>query len=224
MKLLIIEDEVQLSQAMVSYLEGENYRCETARSFDEAMGKLELHQYDCVLIDLMLPGGDGLDLLRFYRKRVQSGGVIIISAKGEIDDKIHGLELGADDYLPKPFHLAELAARIHALIRRKQFNGSDSMHFNEMTLDLAGRALMIHDTPVGLTKREYDLLLFFLSNKNRVLSKASLAEHLSGDIADMFDNHDFVYAHVKNLKKKLRDHGCQDYLQTQYGTGYIWKG
>lgn len=224
MKLLIIEDEVQLSQAMVTYLEGENYRCETAQSFNEAVEKLELHQYDCVLIDLMLPGGDGLDLLRFYRQRVQSGGVIIISAKGEIDDKIQGLELGADDYLPKPFHLAELTARIHALIRRKQFNGSNSMQFNEMTLDLAGRALKVHDTPVSLTKREYDLLLFFLSNKNRVLSKASLAEHLSGDIADMFDNHDFVYAHVKNLKKKLRDHGCNDYLQTQYGTGYIWKG
>lgn len=223
MKILIVEDEKELAQDIVKYLSGQNYVCEVAETYNQATDKIAVYQYDCILLDLMLPDGSGLALLEMLKRENKQDGVIIISAKNSIEDKVKGLEIGADDYLAKPFHHSELSARIHSVIRRKQFNSSNIIQQNEITIDLLGKTVKVNDLEISLTKKELDLLLFFIGNKNRVISKSALAEHLSGDIADMFDNHDFVYAHVKNLKKKLTEAGYDNYIKTIYGTGYKWE-
>lgn len=223
MKILIVEDEHELAQDIVKYLSGQNYVCEVAENYNQATDKIAVYQYDCILLDLMLPDGNGLALLEQLKRENKQDGVIIISAKNSIEDKVKGLQIGADDYLAKPFHHSELSARIHSLIRRKQFNSSNIVQQNEITIDLLGKTVKVNDIEISLTKKEIDLLLFFIGNKNRVISKSALAEHLSGDIADMFDNHDFVYAHVKNLKKKLTEAGYNNYIKTIYGTGYKWE-
>ncbi len=170
----------------------------------------------------MLPDGNGLKILEALKSQNKQDGVIIVSAKNALDDKIKGLQLGADDYLTKPFHLPELMARIYSIIRRKQFNNSNIITQNELQIDLLSKTVSVNNEVIALTKKEFDLLIYFIGNKNKVISKSTLAEHLSGDFADMLDNHDFVYAHVKNLKKKLNDAGCGQYLKTVYGTGYKW--
>ena len=223
MKILIVEDEKELAQDIVKYLSGQNYVCEVAENYNQATDKIAVYQYDCILLDLMLPDGNGLALLEQLKRENRQDGVIIISAKNSIENKVKGLQIGADDYLAKPFHHSELSARIHSLIRRKQFNSSNIVQQNEITIDLLGKTVKVNDIEISLTKKEIDLLLFFIGNKNRVISKSALAEHLSGDIADMFDNHDFVYAHVKNLKKKLTEAGYNNYIKTIYGTGYKWE-
>lgn len=223
MKILIVEDEKELAQDIVKYLSDENYLCEVAATFQQAAEKMEVYQYDCILLDLMLPGGSGFQLLELLKQQNKQDGVIIISAKNSIEDKVKGLQIGADDYLAKPFHHAELSARIHSIIRRKQFDNSNIIIQNEIAVNLLAKSVKVKNHEINLTKKEFDLLLFFIGNKNKVVSKSALAEHLSGDIADMFDNHDFVYAHVKNLKKKLADAGCNTYLKTIYGTGYKWE-
>lgn len=223
MKILIIEDEAELADDMLKYLSVESYLCEVASSYQDAVEKITSYQYDCILLDLMLPGGNGLHLLELLKKENKRDGVIIISAKNSIEDKVMGLQNGADDYLAKPFHHSELSARIHSIIRRKQFNNASVIEQHEIRVDLLGKTVWINEIVINLTKKEFDLLVFFMGNKNRVISKSALAEHLSGDVADMFDNHDFVYAHIKNLKKKLSEAGCGNYLKTVYGTGYKWE-
>ncbi len=223
MKILIVEDEAELAQSMLSYLSNENYVCEWASTYEEALYKIQNFSYDCILLDITLPDGNGLAILEELKEMQKQEGVIIISAKNSLDDKIKGLKIGADDYLTKPFHLSELSARLYSLIRRTQFDNSNLISQNEIKIDLLAKTVFIEDEMINLTKKEYDLLLFFIGNKNRVLSKSILAEHLSGDFADMFDNHDFVYAHVKNLKKKLKNAGAENYLKTVYGTGYKWE-
>ena len=220
MKILIIEDEAALAQSISEYMSGENYLCESASTFGEAMSKIETFDYDCILLDIMLPDGNGLVILEELKKQQKQDGVIIISAKNALDDKIEGLKLGADDYLTKPFHLSELMARVYSIIRRKQFSSSNVVKQNELQIDLWAKTVAVNDEVISLTKKEFDLLIYFIGNKNKVISKSTLAEHLSGDFADMLDNHDFVYAHVKNLRKKLNDHGIGDYIQTVYGIGY----
>jgi DNA-binding response OmpR family regulator len=222
MKILIIEDEKQLATSIGTYLSDENYLCEFAENFAEAIEKVHLHDYDCILLDLMLPGGNGLKILEEIKMMDKEEGVIIISAKDSVDDKIQGLQIGADDYLAKPFHLSELAARVFSVIRRKQFGNTNIIRQNEIKIDLLAKTAMANEKEIPLTKKEFDLLIYFISNKNRVISKSALAEHISGDVADMFDNFDFVYAHIKNLKKKLNDAGCANYLKTLYGSGYKW--
>ncbi|ANF52658.1 DNA-binding response regulator [Chryseobacterium glaciei] len=224
MKILIIEDETELAKSIAEYLSEENYLCEFATTFQDAMDKIQTFQYDCILLDIMLPDGNGLTILEELKKQNKQDGVIIVSAKNALDDKISGLQMGADDYLTKPFHLSELMARIYSIIRRKQFNNSNIVTQNELQIDLLAKTVSINDETIALTKKEFDLLIYFIGNKNKVISKSTLAEHLSGDFADMLDNHDFVYAHVKNLKKKLYDAGCDHYLKTVYGTGYKWEG
>ncbi|MBB6370106.1 response regulator transcription factor [Chryseobacterium shigense] len=223
MKLLIIEDEAELAKSISEYLSEENYLCEFASTFREAMDKIEAFHYDCILLDITLPDGNGLTILEELKRQNKQDGVIIISAKNALDDKIKGLQLGADDYLTKPFHLSELLARIYSIIRRKQFSSSNIIMQNELQIDLLAKTVSVNNQSIILTKKEFDLLIYFIGNKNRVISKSTLAEHLSGDFADMLDNHDFVYAHVKNLKKKLYDAGCDHYLKTVYGTGYKWE-
>lgn len=223
MKILIVEDEAELAQSISEYLSEENYLCEAADTFRQAMDKIEAFQYDCIILDIMLPDGNGLRILEELKKQNKQDGVIIISAKNALDDKIEGLKMGADDYLTKPFHLSELMARVYSIIRRKQFSSSNVITQNELQIDLPAKTVSVNHVLVSLTKKEFDLLIYFIGNKNKVISKSSLAEHLSGDFADMLDNHDFVYAHVKNLKKKLYDAGSGHYLKTVYGTGYKWE-
>ncbi len=223
MKLLVVEDGKQLAQSMVEYLEHEGYHCEVANTLEDAMERVMMHQYDCILLDITLPDGNGLTVLEKLKEENKLEGVIIISAKDSLEDRIKGLKLGADDYLAKPFHLAELGARVEALIRRKNFQGSNKIVFNELSIDVTAQLIKVNGAQVPLTRKEYELLLFLISNKGRIVSKNAIAEHLSGDMADMLDNHGFVYAHVKNLKKKLSESGCNDYIKTIYGFGYQWE-
>ena len=220
MKILIIEDEREMAKSIVQYLRQESYVCEVAYTARDAEERIMLHDYDCILLDITLPDGSGLKILEKLKKEGKVDGVIIISARNSIDDKILGLKLGADDYLPKPFHLAELSARVSAVIRRKRFEGNNFLRLHEITIDLLGKVVSVNGKAVDLTRKEYDLLLFLASNKNRVVTKNAIAEHLSGDVAEIFDNFDFIYAHVKNLKRKLGEVNCPDYIKTIYGLGY----
>ena len=222
MKLLLIEDEPTLAQSIQEYLEAEGGRCELATTFAEAWLKVGLYDYDCLLVDVSLPDGNGLEIIRKLKQIQSSTGVIIISAKNSVDDKIHGLELGADDYLGKPFHLSELNARIKALIRRREFGGHTSIVFEELEIFPEEKRVMVGKTLLLLTRTEYDLLLYFLANVHRVLSRESIAEHLVGDQADAMDNFDFIYSHIKHLRKKLSQLGAGNYLKTVYGIGYKW--
>lgn len=220
MKLLLIEDEKGLRDSIISYLKGEQYVCETATDFSAALEKIELYNYDCILLDINLPGGSGLKLLENLRRNKNQDGVIIISARDSLDDKISGLNLGADDYLAKPFHLAELGARIASVVRRKYFEGNNLLVFGDLTIDLLSKRATANNKLIELTPTEYDLLLFLITNKNKVVSKNAIAMHLLGDEAEWLMQYDIVYAHVKNLKKKLSEGGCKDYIQSRYGMGY----
>ncbi|GHT71434.1 DNA-binding response regulator [Bacteroidia bacterium] len=222
MKILLIEDELTLAQSITAYLSGENYLCEHAATYSDANERISLYDYDCILLDLMLPDGNGLQLLETLKKRNDRTGVIIISAKDSLDDKIKGIHIGADDYLPKPFHLSELSARIYALIRRLHYESNNYIQSNNLKIGLLSKEVFVNGEAVVLTRKELELLLFLIGNKNRVISKNALAEHLSGDMADMLDNQDFVYAHIKNLKAKLHKAGCTDGIKTIYGMGYKW--
>lgn len=222
MKLLIIEDERQLSDSIMKFMFHEDYRCEQAFTYSEAAEKISSYDYDCILLDLMLPGGNGLDLLRQIREISPQTGVIIVSAKDSLEDKVSGLKLGADDYIAKPFHLPELSMRIFALLRRKCFDVSNRIESGSVSVDLLQRTVHIRNKILDLTKSEYELLLFLMENRNRVVSKSAVAEHLSGDMADMMDDFNFVYAHIKNLKAKLAQAGVTDCIKTYYGAGYKW--
>jgi DNA-binding response OmpR family regulator len=217
-KILIIEDEIELSNSIISYLKGQDYLCEVAADFDSAIEKTESFDYDCILLDITLPGGSGLEILHQLKADNKMDGVLIISAKNSLDDKIRGLTSGADDYLSKPFHLSELSARIGAIIRRKKFSGSSVLKFNEITIDTVAKVASVNDTCLDLTRKEYELLLYFVSNKKKVISKNAIAVHLWGDA--MENNNDFIYTHIKNLRKKLTDAGHADYIRSVYGMGY----
>ncbi len=220
MKILIIEDEVELLIAISNFLTRETYICELAESYAKADDKLAIYEYDIILLDITLPDGNGLELLKSIKKHQKKAGVIIISAKNSLDDKIHGLDLGADDYITKPFYLSELNSRIKAVLRRKQFDGTSILTFNEISVDTEGKYVTINGQAIILTKKEYDLLLFFMINKNRVLTKEAIAEHLWEDNIDMADTYDFIYTHLNNLRKKIRAAGGADYIKTLYGMGY----
>ena len=222
MKLLIIEDERTLSQNIANYLSKEDYRCEQAYTFDDAIEKVTLYDYDCILLDLMLPGGNGLDILQVIKQKTNPTGVVIVSAKDSLDDKINGIKIGADDYLPKPFHLSELSVRVYSVIRGRHFSGNNLLTSQSITIDLLSKEVKVNGQSIVLTKSEYELLLFFISNRNQVITKSALAEHLSGDMADMLDNQDFIYAHIKNLKAKLAHAGCKNCIKNLYGRGYKW--
>lgn len=222
MKLLIIEDEHQLSDSVVSYLGKEDYLCEQAFTYAEGMMRVGVYEYDCILLDLTLPGGNGLDILRRMKQRSPQTGVIIVSAKDSIDDKVEGLKIGADDYIAKPFHLSELSMRIFALLRRKNFTATNMLQSGRVKVDLLNRCAMVDGKTLSLTKSEYELLLFLIENRHRVVSKGAMAEYLSGDMADMLDDFNFVYTHIKNLKSKLAEAGVAHTIKTYYGTGYKW--
>ena len=220
MKILIVEDNKDLARSMQDFLVGEHYICEWASSYNEALEKMSLYTYDCILLDIMLPDGSGLELLKHLKSEKIDSGILIISARNALDDKINGLEGGADDYITKPFHLPELHARLRAVYRRKKLDGYSHIVFNEINLNTDTLEVYVHDTPVDVTRKEFDLLLYFLVNKNRVLSRQSIATHLWGDHTDNLANFDFVYQHVKNLRKKISNAQGGDYIETVYGLGY----
>lgn len=223
MKILIIEDEQVLAECMETYLSESGLVCEIASGISGAIAKTSSYDYDCILLDLMLPDGNGFRILEDLKKNERTEGVIIISAKDTLETRIEGLNLGADDFLTKPFHLSELLARVQAIVRRKKFKGIPVISFNEIEIDLNAKSVRINKNIIELTHTEYDLLLYFIGNANKVLSRAAIAEHLSGDMADMLDNYNFVYSHVKNLKKKLFNNDGSDYIKTLYGLGYKWQ-
>src|SRR4051794_20007251 len=214
MKILIIEDEKALRDSIKQYLEYQGFVCETAENFIAGKEKVSQFAYDCVVVDLGLPYGSGLDIVSAIREMESKAGIIIISAKNALEDKLKGLELGSDDYLTKPFHLSELNARINAIIRRRNFGGSKIIQFNEIKLDPEALLVTINKKTVDLTDKEYQLLEYFIANQRRVLTKAAIAEHIWGDEYEQVSNYDFIYTHIKNLRKKLIDAGAEDYIKT----------
>ncbi len=220
MKLLIVEDEIELLNTTCGYLQNEDFVCESALNFFEAEDKLISYNYDVVILDINLPDGNGLDLLKFIKEKSPETGVLIVSAKDSLDDRLKGLDLGADDYITKPFHLAELNSRVNSLLRRRKYEGNNNIIYQEIEIDPVAKTVVANEVTLDLTKKEYFLLLYFITNKNRVLTKEAIAEHLWGDNIDMVDNFDFIYTHMRNLRKKLKKSGANDYLQTIYGLGY----
>jgi DNA-binding response OmpR family regulator len=220
MKILIVEDEKILAKNILSYLSEEGYICEVTHNYQTALEKINIYSYDCIIVDITLPDGNGLQIIRHLKEITPDSGVIIISAKNSLDDKITGLEIGSDDYLTKPFHLAELNARVKSLFRRRNFSGSNEIIFNEIKIVPGRRQVLVQKNEVSLTKKEYDLLLFFVSNQNKALTKESIAEHLWGDDIDGIDSFNFIYSHIKNLRRKLIENGSEDYLTAIYGIGY----
>tara|TARA_R110002020_G_scaffold362015_5_gene574453 strand:- start:303 stop:977 length:675 start_codon:yes stop_codon:yes gene_type:complete len=219
MKILIAEDENDLQKAIKEYLSKDANICETASDFEEAAYKLSLYEYDIIILDINLVTGSGLDILKLLKKDKKKVGVIIISANNSLEDKLKGLDLGADDYVTKPFHLAELNSRIKAVLRRGKYGGDNNLIFNEIEIDTQSRMAYVNEKPIELTRKEYDLLVFFITNQGRVLSKEIIAEHLWGDSSDMLDNFDFIYVHINNLRKKLKGETAK-YIKTAYGSGY----
>jgi DNA-binding response OmpR family regulator len=220
MKILIVEDETELLNSIESYLKSEGFVCETAGDLNKALELIDLYEFDCLIVDLTLPDGNGLDIIRSLKSKNTNTGIIIISAKNSLDDKLQGLELGSDDYLTKPFYLFELNARIKALMRRRNFNGSNLKVFGGISIDLNTHQVKIGTEELSLTKTEFDLLIYFSSNRNKVLTKEAIAEHLWGSNADQADSFDFIYSHIKNLRKKITDSGGKDPIKTVYGLGY----
>ena len=220
MKILIVEDEPELLKSITSYLEQNNFVCDNTNNLWQAHEYVRTRAYDCIILDITFPVGNGLDLLKYLKSNKLQSGVLIISAKNSLDDKLNGLELGADDYLTKPFHLPELAARVHAINRRRAFGGDDLLILDKLIVNLQDKYVNTDAGSIDLTRKEYDLLLYFISNKNKVVTKESIIDHLWGEQADMTDNYDLIYVHIKNLRKKLAEKGCDDYITAVYGVGY----
>ena len=220
MKILIIEDEKALQESIIKYLEHQGFVCEAVTDFLSGKEKVTQYVYDCVVVDIGLPYGNGLDIVKELKYMESKSGIIIISAKNALEDKLQGLDLGADDYLPKPFYLSELTARINAIIRRRNFSGKKAIQFNEIKLDAEAQEVAVNDKPIDLTEKEYRLLEYFIANQRRLLTKAAIAEHIWGDEYQQVSNYDFIYTHIKNLRKKLIDAGSGDYIKTAYKAGY----
>jgi DNA-binding response OmpR family regulator len=220
MKFLIVEDEPNLQKLITYFLKKEDHITEEALTYKEAKQKLDNFSYDVIILDINLPDGSGLSLLPIIKELHPGSATIIVSAKDSIEDRVKGLEQGADDYLIKPFHVSELNARIKAIIRRKFNIVEDIVTFGDFTFHFDSRMVEVRGLDLELTKKEDDILLYLYRNKNRVVTKDSLAEHLWGDHMDDTYSFDFLYAHLKNLRKKLAKMGVENYLNTLYGVGY----
>ena len=220
MKILIIEDEKELVLAIKNFLETEGFLCEIAVSYFEAEDSISAYNYDIIILDLTLPGGDGLNLIQLIKDTNRQAGLLIVSAKNSLDDKIKGLDMGADDYITKPFHLAELNSRIKSLARRRHFDGGNEIIFNEIKLNVDSGEVFINGKVIDLTRKEYEILLYFIVNRNRVITRESIAEHVWGDGISYVDNYDFIYSHIKNIRKKIELNNGRNYLHNVYGMGY----
>jgi DNA-binding response OmpR family regulator len=220
MKILLIEDEIELGQSIITLFKKETFRVEWAQNYADAESKIELFTYDCILVDITLPDGNGLDVVRILKKKNLNSGVIIITAKNSLQDRVQGLDLGADDYISKPFHLAELNSRVKALLRRRISSGNKEIELQNMRILPESFQVFVNNNEIELTRKEFNLLLFLASNKNRVITRESIAEHIWGDYIDLADSYNFIYTHVKNLRKKILDSGGIDFIQSIYGIGY----
>ncbi len=220
MKILIIEDQKELLHLLSQSFMEDNIICELCETYDSAIEKIMLYHYDIIVLDLNLPDGNGLDLLKKLKQKDSKTGVIIISARNAVKNKIEGLDLGADDYLAKPFDVAELIARVKSLYRRQNFEGKKSITYSSITFDSQKGKFHIKNQKLTLTKSEYKILLFFFSNRNRVLTKETIAEHIMGDDMDLMDSFDFIYSHIKNLRKKITKTTIEDPIKVVYGIGY----
>ncbi len=220
MKILIIEDEVEILNTVKEFLESEKFLIETAMTFETGLEKALTYRYDCILLDIMLPGGTGLDILKILNEKEIKQPVLILSAKDAVEDKVLGLEIGADDYLAKPFHLSELLARVKSIIRRHGQSGDRLIRYKNACLNPDERELLVSGTKVPLNRKEYDMLYYFIARPNKLMEKTTLAEAVWGDHIDQADNLDFVYSQIKNLRKKLKDSGAEMDVQAVYGIGY----
>jgi DNA-binding response OmpR family regulator len=220
MKILIIEDEAELLKTMKSYLETSGLLCETAISYGEAEDSLSVYNYDLIILDLTLPGGCGLDLIKLIKERNSRAGLLIVSAKNSLGDKLIGLDMGADDYISKPFHLAELHSRIKSLLRRRHFDGSNELKFNEIIINVDSGDVTVNKEKIDLTRKEYEILLYFIVNRNMLITRESIAEHVWGDNISYADNFDFIYSQIKNLRKKIGQKNGRNYFHNIYGMGY----
>jgi DNA-binding response OmpR family regulator len=220
MKILIIEDEPEMKGLIKQFLEDENYVVEEADNFNSGMDKIASYDYDCIILDIMLPDGNGLELLRELKNMDKADSVIIISAKDSLDDKIKGLDLGADDYLTKPFHIAELNARIKSVIRRKKSEGRKLLEMENVRINIEERLVMVGNKSMELNRKEFDILVFLIMNKNRIASKSAIAENIWGDYIDQANDFDFIYSQIKNLRKKLHYHKAKIDIIAVYGMGY----
>jgi DNA-binding response OmpR family regulator len=217
MKILIIEDEKELVASIKNYLEPQGFLCESAHTYFEAEDSLSVFSYDCIILDLTLPGGNGIDLIKLIKRRNREAGLLIVSAKNSLDDKIQGLDMGADDYITKPFHLAELNSRIKSLARRRLFGGLNELIFNEIKINTDFGEVSVNGEIIDLTRKEYDILLYFMVNSNKLLTRESIAEHIWGDNISYADNFDFIYSHIKNIRKKIESNNGKNYLHNIYG-------
>lgn len=220
MKILIIEDEQDMLQNMKDFLEKENFVVETADSVFEAQNKIGVYSYDCILLDINLKDGSGFSLLEDLKKNNIEDGVIVVSARNSLDDKLEGLNLGADDYLAKPFHMSELNARVKAVLRRRQFKGNNKITIGNLSIDLDEHEVNIDEKLLNLNRKEFEILLFFTSNQNRLVNKSALAEHVWGDHIDQADSFEFIYSQIKNLRKKLKAADADIEIKAVYGIGY----
>jgi len=220
LKLLIIEDEQSLCESIQKYFTEEGNICEACNNLKVAIQKIDLYEYDCILLDIGLPDGEGFTVLKYLKSIGRDECVLIISARNSLEDKLKGLNIGADDYITKPFHLSELKARISAVFRRKSFGSTNTLIYKEVHIDLLGRSVTVNNKKIVFTKKEYDMLLYFIANKGKVISKNAIAEHLWGDEMDMIDSFDFIYTHIKNLRKKLMEVTGTDFFASVYGVGY----
>lgn len=220
MKILVIEDEPEMMRLIKQFLEEEHYVVEEAYNFRAGMDKIISYEYDCILLDIMLPGGNGLELLKELKNLHRTDSVIIISAKDSLDDKINGLDIGADDYLSKPFHIAELNARIKSVIRRKKSDGRRFLELENLKINIEERSALINNKPVDFNRKEFDILVFLMLNKNRIASKSAIAENIWGDNIDEANDFDFIYSQIKNLRKKLQNHDANIDITAVYGIGY----
>lgn len=220
MKILIVEDEPSLQEVIQRTLEKERYVVEVADNLADAMEKTGVYDYDCILLDIMLPDGSGLELLERIKQMRKKENVIIISARDSIEDKIAGLDLGADDYLAKPFHLAELVARVRSVMRRRHRDGEHTVSVGNVVLFPDSFKVQVAGKTLELSRKEYDILHYFMNRSGRLVNKSALAEAVWGDHIDQVDNYDFVYAQMKNLRKKLSDAGADIEIKAVYGVGY----
>ena len=220
MKILIIEDEKDMLQNMQDTLIKENYLIETASDLNSAIAKVGVYDYDCILLDINLPDGSGMEILNFLRKNEKTEGVIIVSARNSLDDRLLGLNTGADDYLAKPFHMAELNARVKALLRRKKFAGSEVLKIANLCIDVENYISKTEHGEMELNRKEFDILTYLATNQNRLVSKSALAEHVWGDHIDQADNFEFIYSQIKNLRKKLKEIKAEVEIKAVYGIGY----
>jgi DNA-binding response OmpR family regulator len=220
MKILIVEDERQLLDSMMTFLKESGMTCDKAENLKDAIDKIEHNDFDCIVLDIGLPDGSGLRVIEEMQQKENQTAIVIVSAKNSLDDRLVGLNIGADDYITKPFYMPELVARIKSVVRRRSLQEKNEIVFNELRVIPDEMMMYVSDKMVSLTKKEHELMLYLINNQNKVLTKESIAEHLWGDHADMADSFDFIYSHIKNLRKKITDNGGNDYLKSVYGVGY----